>query len=300
MGMMIVRYIGHAGILVLLAALAVATVSCGKGEESEGPPPPPQVTKAPEKQDVPKDKPSLPVAVDDVFAALPPGWAVAESFVVPDDQRAQIEENLGGQINRVSNTMFDVRGRQVQVNLLDCPTEADATTVRESILAMKGGDPAFCILDGLRVVEFVCDDRPLAAMAAQELGWADQLPLPTAVDDIFRELPAEWRVMESFVVSERETARIAQDLGGEVTRLSNTVLDIAGQRIQINLLDCPTEDDAAIVCNNILEATSEDSPFCVLDGARVIEFVCDDRDVTFLVAEELGWVDPPADPASSP
>jgi hypothetical protein len=292
MGMMIVRRSGSACILVLLAALAVTTLSCAKTEESEVPAPPGPVATAPAKQDVPDEKPARPAAVDDVFAALPPGWAIADSFVVPDDQRAQIEENLGGQITRVSNTMFDVRGRQVQVNLLDCPTEADATSVRESILEIKGGDPAFCILDGLRVVEFVCDDHQLATVAAQELGWGDQMPLPTAVDDVFSELPADWAVAESFVVPEGETARIAQNLRGEITRLSNTVLDVAGQRIQINLIDCPTEDDAAIVCNSVLEAKGDDLPFCVLEGTRVIEFVCDDRDLILMVAEELSWVEP--------
>jgi len=115
-------------------------------------------------------------AVDRCFVNLPPGWTIVESFLVSSDQVAAIEQKLGAAIETLSNTVLSVHGQQIQVNLIDCPTEDDAKTIHTAISAMKG-HPAFCLRRRRRVIEFVGESSQLAIKAGYELGFA---PKPKA------------------------------------------------------------------------------------------------------------------------
>ena len=114
-------------------------------------------------------------AVDSCFVNLPPGWAIVESFLVPSDQVAAIEQKLGAPIEALSNTVLYAHGQQIQVNLFDCPTEDDAKNIHTAILGMKD-HPAFCLRSHKRVIEFVGRSVQLAIKASHELGFA---PKPT-------------------------------------------------------------------------------------------------------------------------
>ncbi len=116
-------------------------------------------------------------AVDTCFEKLPPHWAVVESFLAPSEQTAAIQTKLGARIATLSNTVLSVHGQRIQVNIIDCPTENDATKIYDVISGMKE-HPAFCIRRGTRVVEFVGDSIQLAIKATYELGFT---PKPTGI-----------------------------------------------------------------------------------------------------------------------
>lgn len=103
---------------------------------------------------------------------MPPGWSVAKSLVVPTDQTRALGEKLGAPLRRLSNTFLVVHGQTIQVNILHADSDADAATLHAAILGMKP-DPAFCVRDGLRVVEFTgASATPaLATKVAFELGF---------------------------------------------------------------------------------------------------------------------------------
>jgi len=100
---------------------------------------------------------------------IPAGWRVENSFVAPRNQTVAIAKKLGGRIKNLSNTIFSVQGQRFQVNVIECVTPTEAEKIHKSILKMKG-DPAFCLILGNSVVEFVGDDVELAKSAVYELG----------------------------------------------------------------------------------------------------------------------------------
>ena len=83
--------------------------------------------------------------------------------------RGQDDRFLGGRIQKLSNDVYFAHGVRVQVNVFKCPTTEDATKIHASVLKMKG-DPAYCLLMGKTVVEFVGQfDVDFAKRAAREL-----------------------------------------------------------------------------------------------------------------------------------
>ena len=102
------------------------------------------------------------------FDNLPAGWQVVQHFVVPENQTAQIGRDLGGKIQRLTNTILAVDGRRIQVNIIRCASEPDARGIHAKIAGMKG-NPAFCLLAGDSVIEFVGDDAALARRVTDEL-----------------------------------------------------------------------------------------------------------------------------------
>ncbi len=111
----------------------------------------------------------------------PEGWTIEKSFIVPPDQTAAIGKKLGGPIKRLSNTIYSAHGQRVQVNVIECWTNADAEEIHKSILAMKG-DPAYALEFGDTVVEFVGTfDVAFAKRAAKELFSPREVRKPQSV-----------------------------------------------------------------------------------------------------------------------
>jgi len=102
--------------------------------------------------------------------ALPAGWRVVQDFEASAEQTAAIGGKLGAKIVSLSNTVLSANGKRLQVNVIQCATEADATVVAEAISKTKA-DPAFCLRLGAKAVEFVGDDVALATKAGFELGF---------------------------------------------------------------------------------------------------------------------------------
>ncbi len=100
---------------------------------------------------------------------IPKGWQVEDSFIASPEQTNAVGKKLGGQIKKLSNTIFTVQGKRFQVNVLDCTTPEEAGKINNNILKMKA-DPAFCLQFNSLVVEFVDSGVELAKKAIDELG----------------------------------------------------------------------------------------------------------------------------------
>ncbi len=104
------------------------------------------------------------------LANSPPNWAMTRMVRVPPEQTAPIEARLGGRIERLFNGVFQNRGQEVRINVIECPTDRDAQRVHRGVSAMKG-NPAYCLRLDRTVVEFVGQfDAEFARRAASELG----------------------------------------------------------------------------------------------------------------------------------
>ena len=139
-----------------LGVLVAAIVGCG-GEEAHPP------TSA---------GPEVPWYED-----LPAGCVVTKSEEITGDQLEAIGGRLGAPLKSLSNTYLLVHGKPIQVNVLEASTEAEAAAVFETISAMKT-DPAFCLLVGRRVIEFVGADVATAIKTTYEVGFVEK---PTQV-----------------------------------------------------------------------------------------------------------------------
>jgi hypothetical protein len=173
-----------------------------------------------------------PAAEPDLYTTLPPGWKVTQNVVLPPDQAAAISRRLGGEITRVSNTVLDVQGVRLQVNVITCPTAAAATKVQASIMAAHGGAADCALLSGSRVIEFVGDDLRLIRRAPYVLGLR---PKVVTYRIAFDAAPLEggdwmsWNTLFNHFVALEKDPQDAQALAGIETlskdfRFSDTLL----------------------------------------------------------------------------
>ena len=109
-----------------------------------------------------------------------------------------------------------------------------------------------------------------------------------AAEQPFKKLPPGWKVVESFVAAPDQVAVIARNLGGSITRLSNTILSADERRIQVNIIECPTAEDAAVIHKAVLK-TKGHPAFCLKIGTKVVEFVGDETALAVKAAFELGF-----------
>jgi hypothetical protein len=111
----------------------------------------------------------------------------------------------------------------------------------------------------------------------------------TSVDPVFQNLPVGWKVERADTATPSQTSEISAKLGVPIERLSNNHLVVDGQRIQINILETATAEDAARLHEAI--AKMKDPAACRLKGLKVYEFV-GDASVTMefvnKVSEQLG------------
>ena len=111
-------------------------------------------------------------------------------------------------------------------------------------------------------------------------------------EPMFENLPEGWRVEKSFAVPRDQTGAISRRLGGRISRLTNTVLSIEGQHLQVNVLYCPTEKEAEKVYKAVLEAHDGLAVTAARDGKLVVEFAkSDDVDLMNRARRGLGLPD---------
>ncbi len=110
------------------------------------------------------------LAAEKCFEKLPFGCFVRKTDVIaPGDQLDAIGKKLGTPLKGLSNTHMQVHGMPIQVNILEAGSDADAAALHKTILTMKN-NPAYCLLRGRKVIEFVRADVTLAIKTAYELG----------------------------------------------------------------------------------------------------------------------------------
>lgn len=102
---------------------------------------------------------------------LPPGISIRRTTVADPAQRAAIGRNLGGGIERLTNTDLEVQGRAIRVNAITGADDASAEAIAASIAKMK--PPPFYLRTSRTVIEYVGDgiDAALARKTSFELGF---------------------------------------------------------------------------------------------------------------------------------
>jgi len=111
-------------------------------------------------------------------------------------------------------------------------------------------------------------------------------------EQMFENLPEGWKVEQSLVVPIDQTAAISLKLGGGISKLTNTVLSIEGQRLQVNVFHCPTEKEAEKIYKAVLEAHNGLAATAARDGKLVIEFAkADDVNLINQARLALGLAD---------
>jgi len=87
-----------------------------------------------------------------------------------------------------------------------------------------------------------------------------------------KNLPPGWILLKSFVVPRDQTAAIEKRLGGRIAHLSNTFFAAHEQRVQVNVIECPSTEDADRVHRAVL-GMKGDSAFCLRFDETIVEFV---------------------------
>jgi len=114
---------------------------------------------------------------EECFEKMPFGCFVTKSYRIPKAQADAIGKKLGTPLKKLSNTYLQVQGKPIQVNIMEAKAPADAKKLHKTISAMKG-HPAFCLIQGKKVVEFCNVELSTAIKTAYELGFT---PKPKTV-----------------------------------------------------------------------------------------------------------------------
>ncbi len=224
---------------------------------------------------------------EQMFKNLPEGWKVEKSFLVSKEQTAAISRNLGGEISKLTNTVLSFRGKQLQVNVIHCPTMNETEKIYKAVLEVHNGIADFALRDDNLVVEFAkCNDVKLARQARQALG-LELARLDSIAKRVIRKIPVDWQIDDSFIASPEQTIAIGKKLGGRIKGLSNTIFLVQAKQFQMNVIECMTPQDTEKIQENILR-TKKNPAFCLKFGDLVVEFVGDDVELAKKAVYALG------------
>ncbi|MEM8667106.1 MAG: transglutaminase-like domain-containing protein [Planctomycetota bacterium] len=112
-------------------------------------------------------------------------------------------------------------------------------------------------------------------------------------ESFLKSLPAGVFLQSSALVAEAQTETIAQRLGAEIDRLTNSKLRVQGRAIQVNAITARTETDAKHIHTVI--GRNKPDPFCFRRGKLVIEYVGRgvDEALALKTSFELGLIEKP-------
>lgn len=105
---------------------------------------------------------------------------------------------------------------------------------------------------------------------------------------LFRKLPIGWKVEKSFIASQDQTKGIGQKLGAQIKKVSNTILSAHGNRIQANIIEAASQEDADKIYQAVLDAHYGDEQCVFQDETRVLEFTCGNINLVTKAGWELG------------
>lgn len=95
--------------------------------------------------------------------AMPADWKVVSDFLVPADQVQPMSASLGAELSSVRNTVYDVGGKRVQVNVMIVPDASNGDKLMTKLLTIKGAE--FFLRKDLVVYEFVGTNDVLPEIA---------------------------------------------------------------------------------------------------------------------------------------
>jgi len=224
---------------------------------------------------------------EQMFKNLPEYWKVEKSIVVSKEQTQGISRKLGGEISKLTNTILSFKGQQLQVNVIQCPTNEQTEKIYSAVLQSHNGIADYALRDKDSVVEFAqCNDARLAIQARRALG-LELARLDSVARKLIRKIPTGWQVEKSFIVSPEQTDAVGKKLGGRIIKLSNTIFSVQGKQFQVNVFDCATLEEAEKINNNILKMKA-DPAFCLQFNSLVVEFVGGDVGLAKKAVYELG------------
>jgi hypothetical protein len=90
------------------------------------------------------------------------GWTVKSDNVIPAAKTAEIAKKLGGKLTALRNTVYDVKGEKVQVNVMVAADAAEADKLVAAITKNKA--PWSCVKKGTTVYELVGSNKAADAM----------------------------------------------------------------------------------------------------------------------------------------
>jgi len=108
-------------------------------------------------------------------------------------------------------------------------------------------------------------------------------------EQMFKNLPEGWKVEKSVAVSKEETGVISRRLGGEISRLTNTILSFKEQQLQVNVIQCLTNEQTEKVYKAVLQAHNGVADYALRDKNLVVEFAgCNDVKIAIQARRALG------------
>ena len=84
---------------------------------------------------------------------MPSGWNVESDVDVPSEQIDAIADKLGAKIESLRNTVYDVYGKRVQLNVIVAPDSDNADKLMVELRTMKSEEGL--LQDGRTIYEFV-------------------------------------------------------------------------------------------------------------------------------------------------
>jgi transglutaminase-like putative cysteine protease len=105
----------------------------------------------------------------------------------------------------------------------------------------------------------------------------------------FENVPDGWKVERTVTVPDAQLAALSKKLGGQVTRITNTYLIADGQQLQVNVVACQSDADAAKVFDAILATQKGNTDRVLRDGKSVVEFPRADLRLVRRAHYELGF-----------
>src|SRR5215212_8914543 len=87
---------------------------------------------------------------------LPAGLFLESTIEVPPAQRKAVAQKLGGELERLTNSVVRVHGRRVQVNVITALNESNAKVMHAALSKIKLYP--FCTRKGDIVIEYVGKD----------------------------------------------------------------------------------------------------------------------------------------------
>ncbi len=103
----------------------------------------------------------------------PLNWRLQREINVPSDKLPAFSAKLGGQIKDLTNRFYNAAGIQLQINVLEAPTEKAAVRLYRSLLNIRQNE-LFVSRSGTTVYEFICSNLSVIQKAQAALGLRNQ------------------------------------------------------------------------------------------------------------------------------
>lgn len=130
-------------------------------------------------------------------------------------------------------------------------------------------------------------------VAAFMLAFTGQVNLFAQGEPLLQDLAPGLFVDSSTIVPATQLPAFSKKLGGQIQRLSNSMLRVNGASIKVNVITASDEEQASAIFANLKKITPE--PFSVQKGSVVVEYVGKnlDKSLAHKTSFELGLVEKP-------